>query len=74
MPVISFPSTPNVGDQYTYGTYTWEWSGLAWKAVTTTAVDASPFVPDNQPDWDTDPSTIGEALNEIAARLRNLES
>lgn len=73
MPVISFPNNPEVGDEYTYGTYTWAWSGLAWKAVATTAVDASPFTPDTDSDWDTAPSTIGEALNELAARLRNLE-
>lgn len=74
MPVINFPDSPTVGDQYTYGAYTWEWSGLAWKAVATTAVDASPFSPETESDWDIVPSTIGEALNEIAARLRALES
>lgn len=74
MPVINFPSNPSVGDEYTYGVYTWAWSGLAWKAVATTAVDASPYSPADPSAWDSSPSTIAEALDELAARLRVIES
>jgi hypothetical protein len=74
MPVINFPENPSVGDEYTFGVYTWEWSGLAWKAVATTAVDASPYSPDDETNWDSAPSTIAEALDELAARLKALES
>jgi hypothetical protein len=74
MPVINFPDSPNVGDVYTYGVYSWEWSGLAWKAKAVTTVDASPYEPSTPSDWDTAPSTIAEALDELAGRLRSLES
>lgn len=74
MPVISFPENPEIGDEYTYGVYTWQWSGLSWRSVAITAVDASPYSPANSDDWDNMPSTIGEALDELAARVRSLES
>jgi len=32
-----------------------------------------PFVPDTPADWDTSPSTLKEALNELASRLRAVE-
>jgi hypothetical protein len=74
MPVINFPENPSVGDEYTFGVYTWEWSGLAWKAKALTTVDASPYEPSTESDWDETPTTVGAALDELAARLRALES
>lgn len=35
---IDFPSTPTVGDIYTFGTQTYEWNGTAWRLVRTSAV------------------------------------
>jgi len=36
--VIDFPVTPEVGDEYTNGINTYEWSGTAWRLVRTSAV------------------------------------
>jgi hypothetical protein len=30
---ITFPASPNIGDQYTVGSRIWEWSGSAWIGV-----------------------------------------
>lgn len=37
MPAIDFPSTPNIGDQYTNGINVYEWDGTAWRLVRTSA-------------------------------------
>lgn len=34
MTTIDFPSSPIVGDRYSFGTQIWEWSGVAWDLVT----------------------------------------
>lgn len=38
MTVIDFPSNPDVGDTYTNGIQTYEWDGVAWRLVRTSAV------------------------------------
>lgn len=38
MPVIDFPDSPSVGDEYTNGINTYEWDGQAWRLVRTSAV------------------------------------
>jgi hypothetical protein len=32
---ISFPSSPTLNQQYTYGNRTWAWNGVAWQSVGT---------------------------------------
>jgi len=32
---ISFPSSPALNQQYTYGSRTWSWNGVAWQSVGT---------------------------------------
>ena len=34
---INFPSSPYLGDIYTYGSYSWIWTGTFWRALTVTA-------------------------------------
>lgn len=34
--MISFPTTPTVGQQYTSGAKSWRWNGVAWDALATT--------------------------------------
>jgi hypothetical protein len=31
---INFPSSPTIGDTYTFGTYSWIWTGDFWRAST----------------------------------------
>jgi hypothetical protein len=31
MPTINFPASPTLGQSYSYGTRTWEWTGSAWR-------------------------------------------
>lgn len=31
--MLDFPNSPTVGQQYSAGTKTWEWNGVAWDAV-----------------------------------------
>lgn len=38
MSVIDFPDSPQVGDEYTNGINTYEWTGQAWRLVRTSAV------------------------------------
>lgn len=33
---IDFPSTPSVGQVYTFGSRTWTWTGYGWQATSTT--------------------------------------
>jgi hypothetical protein len=33
MTTIDFPSSPAVGDQYTFAGRTWQWTGESWKRV-----------------------------------------
>lgn len=33
---INFPSSPYLGDIYTYGSYSWIWTGTFWRALTVT--------------------------------------
>jgi len=35
---IDFPSSPNLGDQYTYNTQVYEWNGVAWRLVRTLVI------------------------------------
>lgn len=35
---IDFPGSPTVGQQYIYGTQTYQWNGTAWRLVRTSAV------------------------------------
>jgi len=30
---INFPSSPAVGDRYTFNNQTWEWNGYGWESV-----------------------------------------
>ena len=30
MALLNFPANPQVGDKYTIGTITWQWTGAAW--------------------------------------------
>jgi hypothetical protein len=34
MTAINFPDTPETGDTFTAGDFTWEWNGTVWKSVT----------------------------------------
>jgi hypothetical protein len=34
MTAINFPDTPEVGDTFTVGSITWEWTGDVWKGFT----------------------------------------
>lgn len=36
---INFPSSPTVGQTYTYGVTTWTWNGYAWDNLGTVASD-----------------------------------
>ncbi len=31
--MLNFPSSPNIGDIYTYGVRSWVWSGAVWSAA-----------------------------------------
>ena len=33
---VNFPNNPQVGETYTLGSRTWQWSGTFWRAVSTT--------------------------------------
>lgn len=35
MPQLDFPSSPLVGDEYTYSNYTYQWDGEKWKTIGT---------------------------------------
>ena len=61
----------NVGIRWNESSFQrWEWTddGLTWNSFAAGA-DAS-FTPSNASDWDSSPTTISDALNELAARLR----
>lgn len=30
---MNFPSTPNLGEQYSLGDYTWQWNGKGWEVA-----------------------------------------
>ena len=34
MPAIDFPNSPTVGQLFTVGDTTWEWTGTLWKGFT----------------------------------------
>jgi hypothetical protein len=34
---ISFPTSPTVGQTYTYSTSTWQWNGYAWDNTSSTS-------------------------------------
>jgi hypothetical protein len=35
MTAINFPDDPEIGDAFSVGIITWEWTGAVWKASTT---------------------------------------
>lgn len=35
MPAIDFPNSPTVGQLFTVGDTTWEWTGTVWKGIGT---------------------------------------
>lgn len=39
---INFPASPTTGQSYTYGTRTWQWTGIAWISVSTTSGPTGP--------------------------------
>jgi hypothetical protein len=45
MPAINFPTNPTVGQIYTQGTRSWEWSGQAWNAKNTSYGPVGPTGP-----------------------------
>ena len=44
MAAIDFPNSPTVGQLFTVGDITWEWTGTVWKGLGT-AGDAGPAGP-----------------------------
>lgn len=42
--MIEFPSSPAVGDTYTYNTRTWAWNGDGWERVLNAGQSVSIFV------------------------------
>ena len=42
---ISFPSSPTVGQIYTYGTRSWKWTGTAWVSQTQNIAPTGPTGP-----------------------------
>lgn len=35
---MNFPSTPNIGQIYNLGDYTWQWNGAGWEVLQVTGV------------------------------------
>ena len=71
---LSFPASPSVGQQYTEGSKTWQWSGDTWDAVSSSDLSGGTLVlpTHGTPDtieasivWnpDTDEVTIGTGLD-----------
>ena len=42
---INFPSSPTIGDVYSYNTRNWKWDGTAWYQVTLTFGPTGPTGP-----------------------------
>jgi len=40
---IDFPASPTVGQTYTFGSRTWEWTGSAWMAISSTTIVTDSF-------------------------------
>lgn len=43
MTALNFPDSPIVGDTFSAGGRTWQWTGATWDIVTSDAVIISPF-------------------------------
>jgi hypothetical protein len=42
MAAIDFPNSPTVGQLFTVGNTTWEWTGTVWKGLTGSVTISSP--------------------------------
>jgi len=40
---LDFPSSPSVGDVYTYNGRSWQWNGTAWTLVATSSINNTPI-------------------------------
>jgi hypothetical protein len=41
--MLSFPSSPNIGDIYSHGFRSWRWDGAVWKSRATTELGTLAF-------------------------------
>lgn len=68
--MLNFPSSPNIGDIYTYGVRSWVWSGAVWSAAPSSGPPgvegppgpegpAGPTGPQGQPGPQGDPGPAG---------------
>lgn len=55
MTAIDFPSSPTVGQLFTVGDITWEWTGTVWKGLGTKG-DTGPAGPAGTPGIDGEAS------------------
>jgi hypothetical protein len=53
---IDFPSSPSLGFVYEYNGRSWEWTGVAWKAVTAAYGPEGPTGPTGSPSTVTGPT------------------
>lgn len=68
MATIDFPSSPTVGQTYTYGTRTWQWNGSGWERQINAGQTVSVFVSPGvlvELGISALPSTIGAAWGSI---------